>query len=433
MSKKMFVILKREFFTRARSKSFIIGTLIFPLLLVLIFGGYYFFSKMSQPSTKSFYVVDKSDLVYEKLSRSLQDTLKTGAPRFEFIKYNNTENNFDRQIEKIRQDVINEKVYGYMIIPENIIEQRKIEYKASNVGDFEDQRIIRNTISDIIKSHRLENLGLDSDKIEEEISKSRVRLATSQITEEGEVEKSGGASFLLSYIMTYIMFLMIIIYGQITMRSVITEKNERITESIVSAVKPFSLMSGKILGICLLGLVQMLVFGLIISILVGYQEPIFSRFGLENSGLMQVISDIHFTPFIFATFLFYFVVGFIFYSSLAAAIGAMVSTTDEGQQFFQAVVFLLLISFFMVMSVVQNPNTGLAFWGSLVPFFTPVVMFGRITATSPTLPSGFYLSIFTLLGSTALLIWLTAKIYRVGILMYGKKASLKEVVKWIRY
>jgi ABC-2 type transport system permease protein len=266
MSKKMFVILKREFFTRARSKSFIIGTLIFPLLLVLIFGGYYFFSKMSQPSTKSFYVVDKSDLVYEKLSRSLQDTLKTGAPRFEFIKYNNTENNFDRQIEKIRQDVINEKVYGYMIIPENIIEQRKIEYKASNVGDFEDQRIIRNTISDIIKSHRLENLGLDSDKIEEEISKSRVRLATSQITEEGEVEKSGGASFLLSYIMTYIMFLMIIIYGQITMRSVITEKNERITESIVSAVKPFSLMSGKILGICLLGLVQMLVFGLIISI-----------------------------------------------------------------------------------------------------------------------------------------------------------------------
>jgi ABC-2 type transport system permease protein len=148
---------------------------------------------------------------------------------------------------------------------------------------------------------------------------------------------------------------------------------------------------------------------------------------------MQVISDIHFTPFIFATFLFYFVVGFIFYSSLAAAIGAMVSTTDEGQQFFQAVVFLLLISFFMVMSVVQNPNTGLAFWGSLVPFFTPVVMFGRITATSPTLPSGFYLSIFTLLGSTALLIWLTAKIYRVGILMYGKKASLKEVVKWIRY
>lgn len=433
MSKKMFVILKREFITRVRSKFFIIGTLIFPFIIALIFGGYYFFNKISQPSTKSFYVIDKSNLVYDKLTKSLNDTLQNGKPRFEFINYESEDKNLEQEIGNIQEDIMNGKIYGYMIIPEDIITSREIKYTAENVGDFDDQSIISNSISDIIKRYRFKKLGLDANKINQAIAKSKVSLKTSQITKEGEVEKSGASSFVLSYIMTYIMLLMILIYGQITMRSVISEKNERITESIVSAIKPFNLMLGKIAGICLLGIVQLLVFGLIITAIVKYQEPLLGGLGLGNSSLMGIISQIQFTPFVFGSFIFYFLLGFVFYSSLAAAVGAMVSTEDEGQQFFQPIMILLLLSFFMVMAVVQNPGTSMAFWGSLIPFFTPIVMFGRIAATSPALPSGFFISIFTMAGSTALLIWLTAKIYRVGILMYGKKASLKEVFKWLKY
>jgi len=217
------------------------------------------------------------------------------------------------------------------------------------------------------------------------------------------------------------------------MRSVIEEKSQRITETIISSIKPIELMMGKIIGVCGLGLTQLILMGLLILAVVHFSESIFGGIGVNIPELIQVVKQIDFSPTVFGFMILFFLVGFVFYASLYAAIGAMVSTDDEGQQIQFPIIFLVLIGFFIMFSVAKNPETPMAFWTSLIPTFTPLVMFARVAVSDPILPSGAILSIFTMIGSTVLLIMLIAKIYRVGILMYGKKASFKEAVKWIRY
>jgi len=155
--------------------------------------------------------------------------------------------------------------------------------------------------------------------------------------------------------------------------------------------------------------------------------------GVETPKLLNIIGNLQFTPVVFAFFILYFFMGFLLYATLFAAVGSMVNTTDEGQQFLTPIIFLNIIGFFIMITVAQNPDTPAAFWASLIPFFTPSVMFARIAVSHPTLPSGAILSIFTMGISIYLIISLVAKIYRVGILMYGKKPSLKEAIKWIKY
>jgi ABC-2 type transport system permease protein len=192
-------------------------------------------------------------------------------------------------------------------------------------------------------------------------------------------------------------------------------------------------MLGKIAGICALGITQLAIFGGFVFFAVTYGEPLFKHFGVDTPEILDIIRQIHFTGPIFAFMIIFFLLGFVFYSTLFAAVGAMVNTEDEGQQFMLPLIFLLTIGYFIMFTVARNPETARAFWISLIPFFTPSVMFARIAVSDPLLPSGAILSIFTMVVSTMLLIMLTAKVYRVGILLYGKKPSLKETVKWIRY
>ena len=226
---------------------------------------------------------------------------------------------------------------------------------------------------------------------------------------------------------------MLMVYGAMLMRSVIEEKSQRITETIISSIKPIELMMGKILGICGLGLTQLILMGAIILAIVHFGESIFVKMGVNIPELFKILQQINFSPAVFIFMILFFLMGFVFFSSLFAAVGAMVTTEDEGQQMQMPLVFIVLISYFVMFSVAKNPETPMALWTSLIPFFTPLVMFTRIAVSDPILPSGAIISIFTMLLSTILLIWLVAKIYRVGILMYGKKASFKEAIKWIRY
>ncbi len=433
MSKKVFAVIKREYWTRAKTKGFIIGTLIFPLMLVLIFGGIFIFSIFFQPSTKTYYVIDETNKIFDEFSTSLSDTLKNGSPKFNFVKMDILPDNMEEEIKSIQKEVVEKKIYGYMLIPKDILENRTVKYSAQNVSDFEEQHSLSRAISNVVKNIRLQNLGLDPQQVRDEMDKSWIRLVSSQITDKGEIEKSGTSSFILTYILTYVMFLMMMIYGGMVMRSVIEEKSQRITESIVSAIKPIELMFGKVMGICALGLTQLAVFGIMLSVIVTYGEKLFLKFGVTDTEFLNVIRQINFSPMIFLSFLFYFLMGFIFYSCVFAAIGAIVNSEDEGQQFTFPIIIPIILSYFIMFNVAKNPDTTMAFWASIFPFFTPIVMFGRIAVSDPVMPSGFILSIFTMIGFTALMFWLTAKIYRVGILMYGKKPSIKEAIKWIKY
>lgn len=423
----------REYVTRVRSKGFIIGTLMFPFILVVIFGGYFIFRSFFGDTSKTYYVVDQTGMVYEQFVDLLPDTLDSGEPKFIFTEQKVAARDIDSEVERFQQLVFNKEIDGYMIIPADLLESRTVRYSALSVGNFEEQMDLASALSRIVTNFLLEEKGLSPDDIRDTMRNGRVRIESLQITEEGEVEKSGAASFALTYILTYVLLLMMMIYGTMVMRSVIEEKSQRITETIISSVKPIELMVGKIVGICSLGVTQLIVMGLFILLAVQYGETIFMRFGVREPEILEVIRSITFTGQVFLFLILFFLMGFIFYASFYAAVGAIVNTEDEGQQFVIPLVFVVMIGYFMMFSVAQNPDTTMAYWASLVPFFTPIVMFARIAVTDPILPDGAIISVFTMAASTIFVMYFVAKIYRVGILMYGKKPSVKELIKWMRY
>jgi len=433
MKLKTLAIIKREYVTRVRTKGFIIGTLLFPAILVLLGGGIFLFAEFFQPSTKTYFIIDRTGRIYDEFVKLMPDTLANGEPEFVFVNKKVSARELEDSVREFQGLVRQKEIDGYIVIPEDVVESRRVRYTARSVGNFEEQREIAGALSRIVTNFRLEQKGLSPEEIHAEMRLGRIRLESLQVTEEGEVQKSGAASFGLTYVLCYVMLLVIMIYGVMVMRSVIEEKSQRITETIISSVSPIDLMVGKLIGICSLGITQLLVFGIIGLLVVQYGEVVFIRFGINTPEILDFIRNIPFSITVFIFMILYFFMGFVFYASLYAAVGAIVNTEDEGQQFQFPIVILIIVGFFIMFSVAQNPETTMAFWISLIPFFTPIVMFARVTVTDPALPDGVYLSIFTMLASTVLLIMLVAKIYRVGILMYGKKPSLKEVVKWIRY
>lgn len=433
MNTKVFQIIKREFLTRVKTKGFIIGTLIFPFILVIIFSGYFIFRTVFKPSTRTYWIVDQTGRIYGEFVRIQSDTLKNGEPKYRFTKKEVSPPELEETLDTFKTKVMQREIDGYLIIPEDVMDTKEVNFSARNVGDFEEQESFSRTFSWVVTNMRLENKGFPVDEIRKEMNQGRVRLINRQVTKKGEIEKGGGATFALSYILSYVMILMIMIWGMTVMRSVIEEKSQRITESIVSSVKPVELMLGKITGICALGITQLIVFGGFILLILTYADPVLEHFGVNAPGFLNLLRQIHFTPVIFSFMIIFFLLGFVFYSSLFAAVGAIVNTEDEGQQFQGPIILLIWIGFFIMLAIAKNPETAKAFWVSLFPLYTPIVMFTRIAVSDPIVPSGAYLSIFSMIVFTALVIMATAKIYRVGILMYGKKPSIKEAVKWIRY
>ncbi len=433
MSRKVFAVISREFITRVRTKGFIIGTLLMPLMFVLFIGGVFIFALFFQPSTKTYDVIDQSGMIYNEFVSLLDDTLSTGEPKLVFKKVELKDGNLDSTLAFLQDLVNSKKIDGYLIFPNDILKSKTVQYAARNVSNFEEQADISRALSKIVTNYKLAETGVAPDSIRKIFKTGKVALVSHQVTEEGSTEKSGASSFVLTYILVYMIFLMVMIYGQMVMRSVIEEKSQRISETIVSAVKPIELLMGKLIGICMLGITQLVIVGLIFLVVALYGGMIFNNFGITSTDLLDIINQIHFSLSIFVFMIIFFIFGFIFYAAIFAAVGAMVNTEEEGQQFQMPIIILLIFSFFIMFTVAQNPDTVKAYWISLVPFFTPVVMFARISVSDPILPDGALLSIPLMIISTYLLLWGVAKIYRVGILMYGKKPSLKEALKWIKY
>jgi ABC-2 type transport system permease protein len=433
MNTKILAVIKREYFTRVRTKGFIIGTLMFPLILIFLFGGIFIFGRFFQPSTKHYTVIDKTGQIFDELVIILPDTLKNGNPKFNFREIDTNDSDHEQVVKNLQDQVIAKQLDGFLIIPEDVLESRVVRYSARNVSDYEELERLRWGISRVIGNIRLQNKGVSPDEIRNEMRLGWISLKSTQVTKKGEISKDSTSNFLLTYLLSYLLMLFTMIYGQMVTRSVIEEKSQRITETIISSIKPTELMVGKIFGICLLGITQLVVIGGFIFTLANYGESLFTTAGIAAPKLLEIIRTLHFTPVVFGFFLMFFFMGYTLYASLFAAIGSMVNTEDEGQQFLFPIIILNIVSFFIMFSVARNPDTSAAFWSSLIPFFTPVVMFARIAVSDPVLPSGAIISIFTLGISIILIIKLVSKIYRVGILMYGKKPSFKEAFKWLRY
>jgi len=435
---KIFLIIKREYVSRVKKKSFLVVTFLVPLLFIAMWGGIIALSIQDTTSKSTINVIDESGEIFGELqnSGSISFSKATGASSDEKANLQSGENSY------------------LLIIPENVLETQNIELLSSQKASVFVIDAIRDQIENIIREKQLRNAGIDLATLNS--IEPRLRITALEITEEGgEQESNAGIAMGIGMFSSIMIYLTLFIYGSQVMRGVIEEKNNRVVEIIISSVKPFQLMLGKIVGIGLVGLTQFLLWIVLSAALftaaglyVSNQMPdSFSAEELSNlsssvpsasmaqSGLLGDIQgsiDNLDVSYLITCFLIFFIGGYFLYSALFSAVGSAVDNETETQQFMLPITMPLLFTYVMSFVVlIKDPHGPLSFWLSMIPFTSPIAMMVRVPFDVPTWE--LVLSIVLLVGGFILTTWVAARIYRVGILMYGKKASYKELAKWFSY
>jgi ABC-2 type transport system permease protein len=432
----IFLITKREFLTQVKKKSFIILTLLAPIMIIG-FGAVIGLMFKANESHSIIEVVDKSGLFKDQLRSNDKLNYVFVSAADEKSKINNLKGN--------------ESLDGILVLPElsgkNYDELEKNTRLVVNtkIGFDTKQRIISD-ITNVIKKEKIKELGIAESQLDN-LDKS-FTLKTINVSENNKEDSdlSFGVKTGLSMVLMYVTFMFIIIYGVRVMRSVLEEKNNRVVEIIISSVKPFELMMGKILGVTMVALTQFIIwiamsvvgalvlntgFSSIQKNIPGGNESMMSKLDIAQiaTQISHSLLELNF-PLIIFVFIVFFLLGYIFYSSIYAAIGSAVDNETETQQFTLFAILPLTLGMYGSFSVMNNPDGPLGVWLSIIPFTSPVAMIARIPFGVPAWQIA--LSITLLLGTTIFMIYLSGKIYRVGILMYGNKATLKELWKWIR-
>ena len=414
---KTLLIIKREYLVRVRKKSFLIMTILGPILMA---------SLLIIP----IYLTNKGDEL-----RNVAINYKNN------LNLNNTEViNFtqlpDIEFQKVKNNIGTSEFYAALEVHNNTYTLYSDQQITKNVIDQ-----IKQQIESIVKIRNLNKAGVDPNIIEK--AKTNINLNTKIIDDNGDIiDSNSDASIGIGFIGGVLIYMFIFMYGTMVMRGVIEEKTNRIVEVIVSSVKPFQLMIGKILGVALVGFTQFLLWVILTICLATVAEiTLLDSLKIANESqptsqsiiLSQIATftgGIDLFKVVFC-FLFYFLAGYLLYSSLFAAVGSAVDAEADTQQFVLPITIPLILSFLLIQNIMDNPDGSLAFWMSIIPFTSPVIMMVRLPFGVDSFD--LFLSMITLIISFISIAWIASKIYRVGILMYGKKASYKEIWKWIRY
>ena len=431
------LIIKREYINKVRNKSFIIMTFLSPLIMVGIFTLVAYLSQINNDSVRIISVLDESGLFLNQF----EDT--------EHLKYNVLKDVNLTEAKTLSEAAEN---YGLLFIPkvENVEELSKsITFYSEDSPSLPIMSSIENTIEDKANALKLGEAGIDAKRIKE----LRINITARQETFQGQETSKLGSILKLGFggVAGYLLFMFIIIYGNMIMRSVIEEKTSRIIEVIISSVKPIKLLLGKIIGTSLAGITQFVawvvllgIFSVVISSIFGIdpatvqspQQEILNQSveGGTQEIIRNVIIEINNMPIanLIVMFLLFFIGGYLLYASLYAAIGAAVDSETDTQQFMLPILMPLILAIYVgFFTVIENPHGTVSQVFSYIPFTSPVVMLMRIPFGVPLWQQG--ISLLLLIGTFILAVWFAAKIYRVGILMYGKKASYKEIFKWLKY
>ena len=417
--KNIILIAKREFFTQVKKKSFIILTLLTPLLII-VFGGLVSLMFQANETQMQISVIDKSGL--------FKDRLKSDQNIRYVFSSEETEKSLIKALETT------EEMNGVMIIPKKDIHEleNSIEILTNKNLSNEARKNIAGNISEIIKAEKINALGISTAQIED-LNKG-VNLHVVNVLEKEKKQDSFlvGVKSGLSIFLMYCVFTFIMMYGIRVMRSVLEEKNNRVVEILISSVKPFELMMGKILGVTGVALVQ---FGVwVVMIFASVMTLGSSNVGIvsgvaEVQMVLSALSQINYGLILFV-FVIYFLLGYLFYSAMYAAIGSAVDNETETQQFTLFAILPMMLGFYGSITIMNNPDGPMSFWLSMIPFTSPIAMLARIPFDVPVWE--LVLSIVILLVSTLGMVFIASKIYRVGILMYGNKDTLKELWKWMK-
>ncbi len=435
---KIFLVARREFLSRVQKKTFLLTTILLPLLIFGFYALIIYFSVKTTDSLK-IAVSDEGNVLNGKIF----DKNNIG---FELVK-NETTVSLDAALEQKKYD-------GYIFIPSNynLTGTDSLQLKSSKAIGLMTREKIQKSFNKILEEKKLLSFNITKAQLDSIQNNNRIKFAT--INGKTDDDNKAGISYIVGYISGFLIYIILFIYGTMVMRGVMEEKMNRIAEVIVSSVKPFQLMMGKITGIGAVGLIQfiiwiVLVFGLQFLLPLIFPDLLHQMQGqpiqpagiqaaqaVKDSGgmseLMRSLGEVNF-PLIIGCFIFYFLGGYLLYSSLFAAVGSAVNEDPQDAQSLLLPITMPIIFAIVIMTkAVNEPNSGLAVFGSLFPLTSPIVMMARI---AHGIPEG--VTLWELLLSMALLIlgfigttWVAAKIYRTGILLYGKKVTWKELWKW---
>ena len=432
------IIIGREFNERVRKKSFIITTLLMPVLVVALMIAPTLIMAFSKGETKQIAVIDRSGIIAPSLESSDE------------LIFEPTE----VSVETARAELTD--IFGILYIGEDVMANpNDVRLYTNTSSSMTIEQNIEKQIADIIEREKLKSYDIHNLPEILAAVETSVHLTTYRNDEDaaGEAQaKSSAISTAIGFVLGMVLYMFLIIYGAMVMQSVIEEKNSRVLEVMVSSVRPFELMMGKILGIASVAAVQVLIWGVLIcgasavampalipsevmtdveAMQAGTLDTAQADINVEMLTAVSAASDIGYIATIFVYLLLFTIGGYLLYSAMFAAIGSSVDSVQDAQQLQTPVMLPIILAIFVMMTILNDPNSPVAVWCSYIPFTSPIVMMARIPSGIPTWE--IILSLVILYATFIAMVWLAAKIYRVGIFMYGKKATFKELWKWVRY
>lgn len=433
---KIFIIIKREYLTRVRRRTFIISTFLFPIIMILFIVGSVFLAMKSKEVIK--------------IATSKEDFLglssKTDSSSSSIFVFDPTVNQFNFE----------EKGYTAYLKPRyDSLSNRSFTVYSRKQLAMESMDDINNRMNKAYEDKLLEQQGINRSVLDSVSSASNnaIHVENKMVDAKGkEKEANANAAWGIGFGSGLLIYVTMFIFGAMVMRGVMEEKMNRIAEVIVSSVKPFQLMMGKIIGIAAVGLTQFLMWIVLLFILINalplflpgdtihqvqnmQNNPAVGQNAATATTVISKISGVANWPLIISCFLFYFLGGYLFYAALFAAVGSVVNEDpQEAQSLMLPITMPIILSFIILSSTVGHPNTPLAFWASMIPFTSPIVMMGRIANGVPEAVPWWqlFLSMVLLIAGFIVTTWFAGKIYRTGILLYGKRVTWKEMIRWLR-
>lgn len=427
---KLWAVIKREYLERVRTKWFIIVTLFGPVFFgaIMVLPGYLSVRGMREARVTALRIVDATDLgLGQRVAQRLAAPALAMGGSVELARVDTVpQAEVAAAEESLLAKVQSREENGVLVLDSGVVNSGRARYFGRDAGSMGQLEAIEAAVRAALVAARLEGAGLAPENAEA-IARLRVRIDGEKVTDQGR-GGSGLASTIFGFGVAFLLYMSIILYGQNILRGVLEEKTTRVAEVIVSSVRPDTLLAGKVIGVGAVGLTQMLVWVTSGILFWEQRAKVFKMLGVAN---MPQIAFPAIDPIVLVALLLHFLLGYTFYASLFAAVGAMVSSQEEAQQASQPVLMLLIFSIIFVQPVMMNPTSDLANILSWIPFSAPIIMPMRMTAT-PVPPLEIAGSLAGVALACVAAIWLSARIYRVGLLMYGKRPSLKELARWVR-
>lgn len=434
--RKLLAVIRREFMVRVRTRAFVISTVLGPVLLGMLFVLPMLLESRDR-APKRIVVLDAAggnfgSRVAEALSGARRGSGADAPPRYQVVSVMATEGStapLDTLTPHLGvKDAGPDALVGVVVVADSVIETGRMHYYGSNVGSLSEMGDLQRILRQAVIAERLSRSGVDVSVLA--AATAPVSLETSRVSNGQASGESGESSFMLAYVMSFLLYFALIIYGIQVMGSVVEEKTNRIMEILVSSLSPFELMLGKVIGVGSVALLQLGIWTGTAKVLASQRVAIAGLLGASPSDAMSMpIPSI--SGELLAVYLSFFVLGFFLYSAAYAAVAATVSTQQEAQQAAMPITLCIVVGLMLMFGLLDEPNGTLARTMSMIPFFAPFVTPVRYSLSPLPLMEVLASAGITGLGVLAVA-WVAGRIYRVGILMYGKRASVMEILRWIR-